>query len=171
MKSFITFLSIISIASFITAKPITTLPHPVFTTPERITLSVTVSAYPDSVVPPAAVESLMYTSLKTEMTTRFSRPATTPVIITTPEHPDTSTATISISVLGYSVTPDKCSLYVDYRITDDVSTFSDTAITTYTIDTKKLRGTYKEKKTAACAQAIRLFILDFLTTFWPLSDR
>lgn len=156
--------AVLTIPSYATLQ--TTKPHPTFTASDTFVLSIVTDCRADTVVGPETIIALFRRAFSAEIKSRIGQENNHPAVIFEPS-PQTNDATrIAITIKGYNITLTSCSLYIDYTITDAVSTFSDTAITTYTIDTKKLHGTYNNKKTAACEQAIVIFIQQFLDTFF-----
>ena len=163
MKQVVVFISIICSAVIIAAKPITTLPHPIFQPPEHVRILVSVSAPPDYTVPADRLAISFETALARAVQTRFGEPLRTPVV----ERNENALFTvITVDIRGYNITMNSCSFFIEYRITDAVYDYSDRAIMTYAIDTKTLHGTYAQKKTAACEQTVESFIIDFLNAFF-----
>lgn len=155
----------------VTATLQTTKPHPVFTPATTYTIAITTECRADTIVTPDMLVALFEWAFTTEINRRYGTDSTHPVILFSPAKTTADGTRITVTIKGYNITLASCSLYIDYTITDAVSTFADTAITTYTIDTKILRGTYNDKKTAACEQGVQAFVISFLDTFLAGSDK
>lgn len=150
----------------VTATLQTTKPHPVFTPTNSYVVVITTECRADTIVTPDMLVALFERAFTTEITRRYGTDRTHPIIVFTPANTTADNTRITVTIKGYNITLASCSLYIDFTITDAVSTFSDSAIVTYSIDKQKLRGTYNDKKTAACEQGVLSFVTSFLDTFW-----
>ena len=144
----------------------TSTPHPVFSPPDAVTLKISADCTPDAIVSPDAVVAMFSQYFRTEITNRFAGTAFSPVIIVQQTDQYDTGMVITIVLKGYAVTLSSCSMYIEYTINDSLYTYTDMIVYSTPIDTGKLHGTYAQKKTAACEQAVALFIKQFLDTFF-----
>jgi len=156
---------ILQTASITTATLQTTKPHPAFSPTNSYVVVITTDCRADTVVAPETIIALFRRAFTTEIRSRFGLENNHSLIVFEPSKNNDDTIHITITIKGYDSTLSSCSLYIEYTIRDTIYTYSDISIVTIPVDTKGLKGTYAQKKTAACEQGVAHLIKQFFDTF------